>query len=456
MDINFDKVNIVNIKSSKVKIKEKEYEVIKTPHPHILVTSKKNLHGWWPGKRECTSERLLINPYNGCFFGCFFCYSYAFWGYFDLFYRKKIITVFNDYHKEVSKQLDSVNFATCGYLSPVTDPFQPLENKYRLSEKIVYEFVRRNIPIEFITKSVIPDSVIELIKRQKHSFGQVSVLTLNQALYKRIIPRGVPLSKLLDNFARLSKNGIFSVCRIDPILPYITDDLEDIYRLIKRVKNLGVTHIVVSCLDIPFKLKNSIIEFIGSLNSKLRAKYIDLYTDKISNGLHADIEYRTNLFKSIREICNCLGVTFALCMEFRKVRDRNEAKDKDTKYKNKDRNEHNSRHYARSESSDEDKDKDKGKSKVTINMAMIEGLNKYFMTSYNCEGIDIPVYKRVLSAGESANKSPAEAGWFEPMEECLATGKGNCLNCKEKACGIKPLISINASQNPGIDICSYR
>lgn len=393
----------------KIKIKKKEYKVVETPHPHILVSSTKKLHGWWPGKRECTSERLLINPYNGCFFGCFFCYSYAYWGYFDLFYKSGIITVFKDYHREVGRQLDKVNFATCGYLSPVTDPFQPLESIYKLSEKIIYEFVRRNIPIEFITKSVIPDSVIELIKRQKHSFGQVSVLTLSQALYKRIIPGGVPLSKLLDNFAKLSKNGIFSVCRIDPILPYITDDIEDIYNLISKVKKLGANHIVVSCLDIPFKLRDSVIEFVGKLGPKLRAKYIDLYTEKISNGLHADIKYRINLFKSIRNICNELGVTFALCMEFRKGEG-----------------------------------------------GSLEGLNKYFMTSYNCEGIDIPVYRRVVGADKENTYVSSEKGWFEPMEECLATGRGNCLNCKEKACGIKTLTNINASQNPRIDICSYR
>ncbi|MBC7188792.1 hypothetical protein H5U35_01050, partial [Candidatus Aerophobetes bacterium] len=68
-----------------IKINKKEFKVIEKPYPHILLDTKKQLHGWWPGKRECTGERMLINPYNGCQINCFFCYAHAFPGNFQLF-----------------------------------------------------------------------------------------------------------------------------------------------------------------------------------------------------------------------------------------------------------------------------------------------------------------------------------------------------------------------------------
>ena len=48
----------------------REFEIIEEPFPHILIESKKELHGWYKGKRESTGERMLENPYNGCSVGC--------------------------------------------------------------------------------------------------------------------------------------------------------------------------------------------------------------------------------------------------------------------------------------------------------------------------------------------------------------------------------------------------
>jgi DNA repair photolyase len=138
----------------------KQFEVIKSPIPHILVESNKELHGWWNGiepygNRECTAEKLLINPYNGCSHNCLFCYSHALGGYFSIFREKGVLAVFNDFDKIIARQLDGLNVASCGYLSPVTDPFQRINAKYELSEKIIRAFVDRNIPVQFTTKGRI-------------------------------------------------------------------------------------------------------------------------------------------------------------------------------------------------------------------------------------------------------------------------------------------------------------
>ncbi|MCM8757647.1 MAG: hypothetical protein NC903_01120 [Candidatus Omnitrophica bacterium] len=52
----------------------------------------------------------------------------------------------------------------------------------------------------------------------------------------------------------------------------------------------------------------------------------------------------------------------------------------------------------------------------------ILGLNREFMSSYNCEGINIPIYVR-------------KGDKFFPWGNCF----GNCLNCKDALCGIEEL-----------------
>jgi DNA repair photolyase len=359
----------------KILVNKKEYEVIEKPQSHILVHTRKQLHGWWPGKRECTSERMLINPYNGCGIGCFFCYTRAFPGYFQKFNDYGVITVAKDFDQVVAEQLDSIDIATCGYLSPVTDPFQSLNAEYHLSEKIIKVFVERNIPIEFITKASIPEEVINLIKQQFHSFGQVSILTLKEDLRKILVPGGASTGLLLQNLERLTREGIFAVCRIDPIFPYLTDKIKELAELIERAKSHGVSHIVTSILDIPVKIKKDVFSTMEKyFGVAMQWDYQRLYRENIDGYLNADINYRKRIFDKLRNICERKNLTFALCMEYE------------------------------------------------IKKGEIIGLNQEFMSSRNCEGIDIPLYKR---GGRK----------FYPAVDCL----GDCLHCTDPECGIEDL-----------------
>lgn len=375
-----------------VKINKKEYEIINYPQPHILVPTKKELHGWWPGKRECTAERMLINPYNGCGIGCFFCYTLSFPGYFQWFREKGIITVAKDFDQVIAEQLDSIDVASCGYLSPVTDPFQPIDNHYKLSEKIIRVFIERNIPIEFITKAKIPLNIVQIIKNQPHSFGQVSILTPKESLREVLVPGGATTQELFKNIELLSQEGVFSVCRIDPIFPFITDNTKDLEEIIERAKSSGCTHIVASVLDIPAKIQNDILNRIDRLfGTGVKWNYQKLFTENIDNYINAKIDYRKKIFDRLRNICERKNLTFALCMEYEIVN---------------------------------------GK---------VRGLNQEFMSSDNCEGINIPVYRR-------------KNGKFYPATSC----KGNCLFCKDPRCGISDLAMGKEKSNTSWKLKDYR
>lgn len=350
-------------------------KVIDDPYPHILVPSKKQIHGWWRGKRECTGERMLLNPYNGCSVGCIFCYARALPGpYFKLFNEKGIVTVFEDFDKAIARQIDSIRVASCGYLSPVCDPFQEVEKRYRLSEKIIDAFVTRNIPIEFITKCVVPDSVISKIQKQKHSFGQFSASTVREDLRRNLMRGGASVDQLFDSMARCATAGIPVVLRIDPVIPYLTDSQNEIRSLIQRGMDSGAKHIVASVMDVPVKIAQEIFAKFKPFGIGFVYDLERLYAEKIGNYLHASIDYRKRIFDRMRNLCDRLGLTFGLCMEYELI----------------------------------------GGEPI--------GLNREFMSSANCEGVDVPIYIR---RGER----------FEPASEC----NGACLNCVDARCGIEDL-----------------
>ncbi len=369
-------------------------EIKKAPL-HRTVQSKKELHGWWSGiepygMRECTSERLLINPYNGCEHDCFFCYAHAFPGHFAHFRKTGVITVFKDFDNVVEAQLNKLRVASCGYLSPVTDPFQPINEKYQLTEKIIAVFVRRNIPVEVVTKGVISEEAIRLLAKQEHSFAQLSILTLDETKREWMMNGGASTEELLRNIERLSNEDIFTVCRVDPVLPYITSDEQELEELIVKVVDAGASHLITSCLDIPKAMERGIYAKIESKYGKeMRRKYERLYVEEMSGRKHARIEYRRKLFGMIKEICKRKEVPMGLCMEFEKV--------------------------------------------IEAGNARFSGLNQEFMTSRNCEGINIPIYVRRGSDDE-----------FSPVEGC----DGNCLACYRSSgkpgCGIEELKTAGA------------
>ncbi|MDD5614133.1 MAG: hypothetical protein PHQ54_03560 [Candidatus Omnitrophica bacterium] len=359
-----------------VQWRNKCYFVYPGDHPHLVVSTAKKLHGWWRGSRECTSERMLINPYCGCSVGCRFCYARSFPGWFQLFRDKNIIVVAKDFQREVSRQLDSIDVASCGYLSPVSDPFQPLNNKFHISELIIDEFTKRNIPIEFITKCRVPASVLDKLTVNRHNFGQVSILTGDSCLNRILVPNGAHHQVLFDNIMRMSKKNIFSVLRIDPVLPYLNDKKQDLKELIKKASVFGAKHVITSVLDIPVSLKNEFLDFVKSeFGTNISDRYRALYTERIGNYWHAKLAYRLSVFDFLKNEVAKEGMSFALCMEYQILKDGSR-----------------------------------------------RGLNKDYMTSVNCEGIDIPVYRR-------------SGFYFYPASDCL----GNCLNCSEAVCGIEDL-----------------
>ncbi|MFX1276018.1 MAG: radical SAM protein [Promethearchaeota archaeon] len=367
-------------------------EVIEKPVPHILINSKKKIHGWWnsandQGNRACISERFLINPYNGCSWDCSFCYAHALWGYFELFRKEGIITVFKDFDKLIDQQINSLLCASCGYISPTTDPFQPVNNEYHLTEKIMKVFLKFNLPIEVITKGVISNEAIKLMAEHKyhHSFGQVSILTLDDELKKELIfGKGASTNQLLKNIERLANSNIHVVCRIDPIIPYVNDNFNDIKEVINAAVEAGANHIGTSILDIPIFIKDKILtNLINIKGNEIENKYFKLYNEKITSDLHANISYRKKILKQIKNYCQEIGVTMSTCMEFEIIQ------------KN--------------------------------GLFYYESLNNdhQFMTSDNCEGINIPIYTRKSTNNE-----------FKPVK-C----KGDCLYCRMEPipCKIPPL-----------------
>ncbi|RLE57032.1 MAG: hypothetical protein DRJ30_01200 [Candidatus Methanomethylicota archaeon] len=378
--------------------KIREFEVYENPVPHIIVdTVKSVVHGWYygfrEGKRECSSERILLNPYNGCTVNCPMCYSRSFKGYFDLWNKYGVVTVFRDFDDKLKRELDTLYWASCGYLSPATEPFQrPLENLYHLSEKAANVMLNLNLPVNITTKQ--GDNVpYSLIKRlAEHPYGhcilQFTILSLNEDVNEIFAPNASSFEDQLKSVRLSADMGIHTVIRMDPILPGITDNIKEIEYLVERGRDEGASHFIFSVCD------------IGWFNDPRRRKLFKIVKEHFPSAYDVwrriyrfssdgDITYRKKLFKHIRRICDNLGVTMALCMEFEKIK--------------------------------------------VGDKIIYKGLNDEFMSSKTCDGSLTPIYYR------STLSEP-----FKPLEKC----NGACLLCakglQKPTCNIKKFINADS------------
>lgn len=359
----------------------RKFKVVNNPIPHIVVpTVKEVIHGWfygyWDmGRRECSSERILINPYNGCSVNCPECYARGYRGYFDLWNESGIITVFKDIDVKLSEELDQLYVASTAYLCPVTDPFQqPLEDLYHLSEKTAHVFLDRGLPVDFITKrgGSIPNRLLERMAEHEygHCLAQFSILSVDDELRKVFSPGGSSVEEQFRAVRRCADLGIYAIVRMDPIMPGITDSEGSIEQLVERAKIEGARHLIFSVCDLGDPWRDRLLRVIREHYPEAYLTWLKLFKERIGNSFSADINYRRSTFSLARKICEKYGVTMSLCMEFEVVREGRRVR--------------------------------------------YRGLNECFMTSKVCEGMETPMYYR---------KSLKEG--FRPFGKC----NGDCLGC---------------------------
>ena len=320
--------------------------------------------------------------------------------YAQFYDRCGIMTVYRDYPALIKARIDKLHASCCFYLSTATDPWQAIETRYHYSEETIKMLVGLNLPVEFITKrgSLVPRSVFESMASQAHSFVQFTIMSPRSDLLKLLAPKADSFEQQIEAIKTARDCGVrHVVARFDPIIPYLTDDRDDIEAMFSAVKAAGATHVISSCMDIPGSIKNVIMTrvhdlFLHSGVDDAFPAFKNVYANDQSVGkdLNATMDYRRSLFGDMRKMASQHDLTFSLCMEFEVIHEGGAIR--------------------------------------------YRGLNEDFATSKACEGIDTPIYYR-----ENLNEP------FQPLTTKLPACNGNCLasaknkdwSCKG-ACNCEP------------------
>ncbi|MFN2477523.1 MAG: PA0069 family radical SAM protein [Chthoniobacterales bacterium] len=176
------------------------------------------------------SFETSINPYRGCEHGCAYCFarpSHEYLGFSAGLDFETRIMVKEDAPELLEAELSSPKWKPqVVALSGVTDPYQPVERRMRITRRCLEVLARFRNPVAIITKNRLVTRDIDVLRElaAHHAIGvNISVTSLDAKLQRVLEPRTSPPQARLDAIEQLRAAGIPVGVMVAPIIPGITD-----------------------------------------------------------------------------------------------------------------------------------------------------------------------------------------------------------------------------------------
>ena len=243
-----------------------------------------------------------VNLTIGCEFGCIYCH-YNDW-------VKDEYPAFINQTFDISPVYTKKRIPKVVYLSPYSEPFSSK------AKDLAYDLMSFLLPkgtcIWILTKSVIPDNIIKLIKKYPSQVEVgVGITNLDKKRNRIIEPNCPSAEERLANLKKLKKTGCRYGVRMDPLIPLIDDTPDTLHKTIEKFAQLGVKELISSYLIIPA----SLLWRLKKIN--LLQKTLALFTEKSPTtagiALSIPLEMKKEKYSQMHSICKSYGVTFRIC-----------------------------------------------------------------------------------------------------------------------------------------------
>jgi len=257
----------------------------------------------WRSKLCTCPPKLTFDPYTGCDHHCVYCYASSYIPrFFDCRPKKDLIPRLSREAARLKGEIIS--------MSNSSDPYPVLEEKTGLTRKCLEILSKQSCRIQIITKSNLVVRDVDLLKKTS-SMVALSITTDDDEVSRVIEPNAPLPSERLKAVETLGKHGIPVAARIDPIIPFLNDNCEN---LVKTLASLGVAHITSST----YKVKpDNWLRFSRDLPrtaEKLKPLYFER-GEKIGRYTYLPRDLRFDLMKRVGDLAAKYGVKFGVCRE---------------------------------------------------------------------------------------------------------------------------------------------
>ncbi len=194
-----------------------------------------------------------INAYRGCEHGCIYCYArptHAWLGLSPGLDFETRLSAKPQAAKLLRRELQAPGYRPAPIaLGANTDPYQPIERRYRITRQILEVLREFGHPCTITTKSALVERDLDILAPMAENrlvHVNLSITTLKPAIARAMEPRASAPHRRLQTVAELRKAGIPVSVMVAPVIPVLTDqELESILQAAADAGALSASYMLV-------------------------------------------------------------------------------------------------------------------------------------------------------------------------------------------------------------------
>ena len=237
-----------------------------------------------------------INPYRGCEHGCIYCFarpSHAYWDMSPGLDFETRIVVKEGVGELLRQALEKPRYKVRTIMIGAnTDPYQPLEKRYRSTREVLEICLEYRHPVALLTKSArVLDDLDLLAELAQHGLvhASFSVTTLDNELKRLMEPRTSSGRQRLKALQALSEAGVPCGMLVAPVIPFINDG--EMEAILQSGRDAGALRASWVMLRLPLEI-NQLFEDWLNAHFPHRAQRVLHAIESVREGKRYDSRWR--------------------------------------------------------------------------------------------------------------------------------------------------------------------
>ncbi len=264
-----------------------------------------------PGSSTALPFGWTINPYRGCSHQCTFCFARNTHTYLDFdagddFDNQIVVKV--NVVEVLQRELARASWERAHVaLGTNTDPYQRAEGRYRLMPGIIAALAASGTPFSILTKGTLLRRDLPLLREAAERVPVQLAMTIDVAdpELRASVEPGAPTTEARLATVRAAVELGFDVSvLVMPVLPYLTDSIAHLDRLLGMIAEAGASQVAYTGLHLRPGAREWYLGWLARTHPELLPRYREMYR----RSAYPPTDYRAWLARRMRPLLRKHGL----------------------------------------------------------------------------------------------------------------------------------------------------